>query len=211
MTKKREKRELVGRETAADVKPKKSYRDRLVDEAKKQGVTTDGSAPADAKPTLPGMEDALKPMVIREGKMLVDYVRPHYVKDDAGSNFIELEFSFPIANEHAGYLPKSVDTCWKFLNKRLCGSTGEIEVGDQTFAVYLAPDVKPSLRLVGVHVKKAKLSWVKVSGSGKSEKVLRFTFRVSVEAIDAHTDFADTHYGQQVWIEMGDTQAEFPN
>src|SRR5256885_15152724 len=47
------------------------------------------------------------PKVIRNGKMLCEYVRPHVKKEESGTRHIALEFSFPLTPEHAenGNLP----------------------------------------------------------------------------------------------------------
>ena len=221
MTKK--KQNLVGRETAADVKPRgKSFRERTLAEAEKQGVATSESpnksmtadeqmeALREVQGTLPGVEPDLPQMVVVDGKMVCTMNRPTYGKDDGGK-FVELEFSFPLEQAHRPHLPKQVIKSWGFIDTKNADFVGKMRLSDQTINVYFVSDqVRPSLHLSCVPISSAALGIVQKRGEGTTEKAMRFIFRAKCQVIDEICKFADSNYGQKVWIEMDDTQGQLP-
>jgi hypothetical protein len=204
----KKKVDLVGRDTAKRGPGK--FKERVKAEAKKQGVPIDEQVKnfEDTQAKLPGTEDVVvRPKAVQDGCLMADYVRPHYGMEE-GNRFIELEFSFPLEQAHRGYLPKSVEECWTFINKKRADKVDKIEVGDQTIDIHLVPDDKAILHLSAVPVTRASLSLVEATGSGAAEKVIRYLFRVRVENTNDNQYFADNYYGANVWLECGDAQGE---
>jgi hypothetical protein len=192
--------------------PKKKFGKRLADEAKKQGMATEGMSLAEQEEQLrqasllPADGSApLKPPTVLEGKMMENFVGPHYALIE-GERYVDLEFSFPLTPEHKGMMPRSVEEAWNFLERNGSTKVLGIEIGDQTLDVFLAPDHEKELHLTAVPVTKASLAIVEQTGKGTATKEVRFIFRVRAEIGRNVCTFADWQFGNVVWIEMDDTQ-----
>lgn len=194
----------------------KKFQKRLTDEAKKQGVATEGMSLAEQETALQQAsliaagDSPLKPMAVRQGKMLATYVAPRYGQKENGDRFVDLEFSFPLTDEHEGHVPRSV---WHWRGQILDGAGSPkivgIEVRDQTIDVYLAPDDKDvELHLSACPVRNASLAIIEQTGKGAATKEVRFSFRVRAELSKNVCLFADWSFGNAVWITMDDAQAQ---
>jgi hypothetical protein len=218
------RRTLVGRETKESVsesKKGKSFGSRIVDAAKSEGVEISKS-PVESmtgeqqmqaltdytgQGTLPGTEEALKPVVVFEGKMMCELLRPIYGTDKDGK-FLELEFSFPIEAAHKPLLPKPVNQTLAFLDKKFAhGPISGINMSDQNIDIFLLMgDEEPALRLTGRPISKATIAIVEQTGTGTKTVQTRLLFRAKCEVENEVSRFADTHYNAKVWISISDIQ-----
>lgn len=188
-----------------------NFRENVVEEAKKQGVELhDVKSETEPKPAQAPLVDDVQtkaPSVIN-GKMNCKYVRPVYSEDKDGRT-LDMEFSFPLTDEHKGLLPESVEEVWKFMVRRH-SDTGRYqnidEIEDQVIGVFLAPDIKPEITIEYAVITNAAIAIVEETGSGKSKKIYRFSFRAQAPTTQSFRNFADLHYGDSVWITMGQAQ-----
>lgn len=149
------------------------------------------------------------PRSIRNGKMLADFVRPHFGKEESGDRFVGFEFSFPLTSEHEenGHLPSEVIDEWKHMRKGNVKRTEVKSVEPQTIAVGLVPDDPESdMILVSATIERPILASVQESGSGKTQQVIRLSFRAVVDQVEQIARFAVDHHGDPVWISVQRTQ-----
>jgi hypothetical protein len=197
-----------------------NFRERLVAEANKQGLTMEQQEAQLDDGLKADNPEASRPLAVRDGQMLATYVAPHYRLGKNDEHIVEMEFSFPLTKEHKGMLPRGVGEAWKMSSDRY-PSIDVNEVPAQTVTVRLAPDMKKKgeadeyeIHLVGADIVRAKVKRVEVTGKGKVQKVTRFSFRVAVDADDVGADvrkFADLRFGREIWIELDQTQASLLN
>jgi hypothetical protein len=150
-----------------------------------------------------------EPKVIRDGKMLAQFVRPHFEKEESGDRFVGFEFAFPLTKEHEenGHLPAEVLQEWKHMRKGNVKRTEVASVAPQTIAVNLVPDnPRDDLILVAAAIGHPILANVEEKGSGKTQKVIRFSFRAVVDQVEQIARFAVDHHGDPVWISIQRTQ-----
>jgi len=193
-----------------------NFNERVVDEAKKEGVEVKSMSIADREANvvaahgqgalLPDGDKPKVPQPVRGKLMLCEYIRPHYTKDD-DSRFVEMEFSFPLTEKHRGMLPANVEAAWKFLGKKVNTKMLDIDVEEQTVAIHIAPDMAAKLRLDSCPVGKANLAFIEEKGAGAAQNVTRFSFRLICGLTDEIREWADLQYGNSCWISMEATQA----
>lgn len=150
-----------------------------------------------------------EPKAIRNGKMLAEFVRPHFQKEESGDRFVGFEFAFPLTKEHEenGHLPTEVLAEWKHMRKGNVKRTEVESVAQQTIAVGLVPDdPENDLILVAAAIEHPILANVEEKGSGKTKKVIRFSFRAVVDQVEQNARFAVDHHGDSVWISIQRTQ-----
>jgi len=146
-----------------------------------------------------------EPKAIRNGKMLAQFVRPYFEKEESGDRFVGFEFAFPLTKEHEedGHLPAEVLAEWKHLRKGNVKRTEVESVAQQTIAVGLVPDdPENDLTLVAAMIEHPVLANVEEKGSGKTQKVIRFSFRAVVDQVEQIARFAVDHHGDPVWLSM---------
>lgn len=171
-------------------------REELESESQPEQLELEGSQPEE-------------PKMIRNGKMLAEFVRPHFEKEESGERFIGFEFSFALTPEHGedGHLPSEVLEEWEHMRSGTGTRTQFEIVGQQTIAVGLVPDDEQSdLILVAASITHPALAKVQEKGSGKTTKIIRFSFRAVVNQREAIARFAVDHHGDTVWINMQRTQ-----
>lgn len=156
-----------------------------------------------------GNQESDQPQPIQHGKMLAQFVQVVMEKEEDGTRYLGFEFSFPLTLQHEkdGHLPGEVVDEWKHIRKS--GATlVRFEVPPQTIAVGLVPDNKEDdLMLVAAEIRRPTLDVVEETGSGKTQKVVRFKFRAFVEADKKFWDFTFNHFGESVWLSLKKTQA----
>jgi hypothetical protein len=160
---------------------------------------------------LEGVPQPDEPKVIRDGKMLCSFVKPHFEKEEDGDRYVGFEFSFPLtpAHEESGHLPAEVMREWDHM-KNGNSSVTVVRFGisePQTVAIGLVPgDATNDLILVAAAIENPTLAYVNESGSGKRNKVIRFSFRAVVDQNETIARFAVDHHGDDVWISLQRTQ-----
>lgn len=172
-------------------------------------------AKEDEKPVqneLPGTPKAQRPKSVREdGKMLAEYIRPHYGKTSQGEYFVGMEFSFPLTEDHEDLVPEEVLNLWEIQQKRGTPRRAvDLSVDPQMVEIFLAPDIAPELTLIFALITHASLTIVEETGSGKARDVIRYSFRVQHPSAgsenDALREFADNHFDKGVWIRLKEVQ-----
>lgn len=150
-----------------------------------------------------------EPKMIREGKMLCEFVRPHFDKEESGDRYVGFEFSVALTKEHEenGHLPHEVLEEWLHMRKGNVKRTEVESVAQQTIAIGLVPDDQEhDLILVAAAIQKPILAIVQETGSGKKGKVIRFSFRAVIGQLDQFAKFAVEHHGDSLWISLQRTQ-----
>ncbi len=164
-----------------------------------------GSEPEQPALGLEGPPQPAEPKAIRNGKMLAQFVRPHFEKEESGDRFVGFEFAFPLTKEHEenGHLPAEVLAEWKHMRKGNVKRTEVESVAQQTIAVGLVPDdPENDLVLVAAMIEHPVLASIEEKGSGKLQKVIRFSFRAVVDQVEQIARFAVDHHGDPVWISL---------
>ena len=160
---------------------------------------------------LPGTPEPDNPKVIRDGKMLAKFVRPHFEKEEDGDRYVGFEFAIPLTKDHEqnGHLPSEVLAEWDHMKNGNSSATGvRFNVtAAQTVAVGLMPgDPDSDLILVAAAMENSTLQYVNESGSGKRQQVIRLSFRAVVDQTEEAAKFAVDHHGDDVWISIQRTQ-----
>jgi len=161
---------------------------------------------------LPGAQ-ADVPKVIRNGKMLAQFVKPHFEKEEGGDRYVGFEISLPLTPEHEenGHLPNEVIKEWQHFRNGNVKRTEIRAIAAQTITIALVPDNNPDdhemeITLTAAAVKKLILAAVMEKGSGISREVVRLSFRAIVEQTPNLANFAVNHHGDPVWFSMQRTQ-----
>lgn len=163
--------------------------------------------PAEEQQDLP-MDMPEVPKVVRNGKMLAEFVRPHFEKEEAGDRWVGFEFAFPLTIEHEkpeneGCLPTEVFEEWQHIKLGNVTLIKVTSVESQTLAVGLVPDdSEHDLILTNAVITHPVLQIVEEKGKGKGKKVVRFSFRAVVPQIEGIARFAVDHHGDPVWINL---------
>jgi hypothetical protein len=185
---------------------KKKFKEQVVDAAKEAGIPVD-SVPEDLKAKKPEPET---PKPVRNGHLQAAYVLPHYRIHKNLGQVVEMEFSFPLTPYHKGQLPDGVEDAWRFIDKKNYPSIDVDGIPPQTVTIRKAPDMGKGdymLHLADVLLVKARLRKVEEKGKGHVKTVLRFSFRMLCEVTEPDAcKFADRQFGNDVWLEMADTQ-----
>jgi len=147
------------------------------------------------------------PLVVRNNKLLCEFVRPHFERDSDGARSVGFEFSFPLVTAHQDYLPREILMEWDHLRQGNASLVKCRGVRPQNVTIGLVPDDPDNdLILVAARIERPVLAEVEEKGSGKKSKVIRLTFRAVVDQIDAVARFAVDHHGDVVWISLETTQ-----
>lgn len=201
-------RPLDPKEDAAEVRPP-SLRDKAFGEAAEQ-LTADQVEGKETQVGHPELladaAEATAPLPVQNNRLHATYIGLG-LERDKDQRLVHLDFSFPLATEHNGHLPKKVKDAWDYLiaskNKLIQISA----IPAVTLSLYKDPTAKKSiLHLIGADFSKAIVSIIEEVGKGKTKKVTRFAFRVIVERTDEVIAFAAWHDGEEFWITMPSTQ-----
>jgi hypothetical protein len=192
----------------------KTFSERTVEEAEKQGLTMEDQEAA-AKENGLAAEVPEIPQAVRDGLMQVFFVRPHFT-GDYDDKTLECEFTFPLTDAHKGLLPKRVEEAWKIVARKGFNDMGISDIPPQTITLYLAPDLKGKtktkdeyeIHLAGVNIGKARIKKIEETGKGGVKVVTRFHFRIFLDIVADNVKFATKFYGRELWMEMGDAQGQ---
>jgi hypothetical protein len=158
---------------------------------------------------LPGT-DVPRPQTVRDGKIMAEYVRPHYGKDKHDRYVVGMEFSFPLTKEHEDLIPLDVERLWAVMKKGTPRRAVDLEVDPQAVEIYFAADMKPEISLLFAVITHATLTIVEETGSGKAKDVIRYSFRVEHESSgpvnETLREFADNNFDKKVWLRLSAVQ-----
>lgn len=204
-----DKPRLVGRESREKDESSASMTIEQKEENLKEAHGEEAIGPVSKKAPLFDNDDMPEDVpTIQRDKMLMNYIKPHFMIDKDERTF-EMEFSFPLTDDHKGRLPESVEDEWKHISKSTAGKISNFDVPPQTIGIYFAPDMKEEVHLTAAPVTKASISIIEETGAGTSKKVTRFSFRVLVdvsEKMQVVEQFAVRNYGKELWVKMKSTQ-----
>jgi hypothetical protein len=158
------------------------------------------------------MEEQPGPITVVNGRMLADFVKPHFSRDSNDDRFIALEFAVKLTEAHTTILPKAVLNAWNYL--RDGGSEAEatgvmgVVVKPQTVRIYLTSDSKEEeLMIVGGLITNGKVQIVEERGKGEAVKYTRFSFRIEQERSKNIVNFGAWSDGKSFWLDSKATQA----
>jgi hypothetical protein len=204
--------------------PAKTFKEKLVDEANKEGiplekpasvVEADKKEAAETKEKAKNLfvndeENAPEPDAVRDGHFLANYVRPHYDTDE-DTRIVGLEFSFPLTDLHRGKLPAHVSRAWSYLSESGENTIklSQDNIEPQCVYVRLDPSKKESLLyLRESKIRSAVLSRITEKGSGATKHPIRYSFQVVANVSDTVCRFADNQYGNVLWIDISNSQGQ---
>lgn len=183
------------------------FRDRLVKEAKDQGVPVEGQTGAEAEQReLLKKEVPIVPMVQGERYMVRYLGTGNFERGSEDEPKVELEFSAAITDDHDELLDSQILNAVRYLRKNHAGLVGKIEIPDQTVDLSLAPDMDPIIHIAGVPVRHVAVSYVVSKGEGREKKTLRLVFRLLADIDEKIKNFMGDHFEHQCWISMGPAQ-----
>lgn len=163
-------------------------------------------------PDLQAENETEQPAVtVRNGRMAVTYVKPHFDREKDDRRFVSLELSFPLSSEHEKLLPLRIREAWEFLESSGNKSITVLGVGLQKIEIGLSPEADgTNLDLKVAQIEKISLASIETTGTGEASEIMRLSFRVLAE-LDGNTDlerFACRHFNKQVWIKMEGIQGD---
>ena len=192
---------LAGREEPVGRK----FGQRVVNEAKKQGVPIEGQSLSAAEQQRLLAEDGAPSPLVQGDKFLARFVKPVFEKDE-DDRFVELEFSVALSDAHKELVESQVLNAWKYLERNHAKSVVGIEIPNQTVDLHLAPDTEAELHLSNLQVRKVTLSRVEASGEGKAQEIMRLQFRLVADATKNVVSFATGYFSEAVWLRMSAAQ-----
>lgn len=149
------------------------------------------------------------PAPVMGERMLVHYIRPTFKKTKKGERTISLEFSLPLTDEHEELIPGAIKAGWKFLAKKGNKRLDITDVPAHIVKLWLAHDSeKEALVLPVAEITNVSLATIQAKGSGKTQKVIRLSFRAMVKMSAAVGKFAEFHFEENLWLEWNETQEQ---
>ena len=147
---------------------------------------------------------------VREGRILVNFVRATFDKDKDDLRVLTLNISFPLTPAHKGLLPPKVEEMWRVMQRGGVKRIDVTEIEDQVIEISPAPDIKATFRATEVQIEKATLAEIEEKGSGEAQKVIRLSFDASMSLEPALGHWAQANYGALLWMRMQPQQARLP-
>jgi hypothetical protein len=142
-------------------------------------------------------------------KIRVNYVRPHFDRVKSGKRTVALEISFALVDAHDKLLPKRITDGWNFMTKRGNKRLDLVDVPGQRALFFLTSDDKEEICVLpAAKISHVSLQVIEESGTGKAKKVIRLSFRLQVEISNSVAKFAEFNFGQELYMEMHETQEE---
>src|SRR5271170_3242439 len=78
----------------------------------------DFDKPVKIKPKQEELLDAgTQPVEVIDGFIRAKFLKPHHDLEKSGRRNIGLEFSFPVSDEHSGFIPKKIEEAYDWLVK----------------------------------------------------------------------------------------------
>lgn len=153
-------------------------------------------------------EEPVKPKAVQAGFMLATFVKPHFDREKGDQRIIGFDLSFPLTDDHEGFIPKEVEEMWEVLGDDGAKLIGRIAVAPHTVEIALAPEPGDALKLSAATIDRAALAVIEEKGAGEAQEVIRFSFRAIVDLDKENGRFALAHYGDMVWVRMRRTQGK---
>lgn len=147
---------------------------------------------------------------VRDGRLLVNFVRATFDKDKDDLRVLTLNISFPLTSAHKGLLPPKVEEMWRVMQRGGVKRIDVTEIEDQIVEIASAPELKATFRATEVQIEKATLAEIEEKGSGEAQKVIRLSFDASMSLEPALGHWAQANYGALLWMRMQPQQARLP-
>jgi len=148
------------------------------------------------------------PITVVNGRLLANYVRPHFTRDKIDDRYIGLEFAVKLTEAHKTILPEKVLDAWRFVADGGGEGVSDLPIKPQTVRIYSTSDGKEEeAMIVGALVEHAKVGIVEERGKGEAVKYTRYSFRLVDERSKNLLAFACWNDGKDVWLDMKPTQA----
>ena len=153
-------------------------------------------------------EEQPGPITVVNGRVLAEFVKPHFSRDQNDDRYISLEFAVKLTEAHTTILPRKVLDAWTFVAEGGGEGVRNIPVKPQTVYIHATSDSKEEeLLLVGTVVESAKVDIVEERGKGEAVKITRYSFRLLTERLKNVVTFACWQDGKSFWLDMKPTQA----
>lgn len=147
------------------------------------------------------------PDMVRNGRMAVNYVKPHF-DIDKDKRTVALEFSLELTEAHRGVLPLRIHDAWEDLVARGYPRIDVAGISAQKVDIRLAPDDKESDLAGDAIIESVSLATIEDKGTGDAKNVVRLKFRVGFDLTQTVERFACRNFGNTVWLKMVALQGE---
>jgi len=145
--------------------------------------------------------------LVRNSRMSVVYVKPHFDRNKKGSRYVAFEVSQQLTREHDGLLPKPVADAYSDIAKKNRKRVDLINLKAQLAKFFLTHDDRePALTLMGARVSHVSLQVIEEKGTGKANKVIRLSYRLRVPLSRDVAHFAEWNFGDRYWLYMEESQ-----
>lgn len=188
---------LAGRETGKRRAPRKPKSEEAGKPATETAEQLTNEQLAADNPT------AEMPVMVKNGRMAVNYVKPHFECDKDDTRSVGFELSFPLQKEHERYVPKEIREAWDILKQGNVKALALMSVGSQFVELGLASEGDDrDLEIKNAAIEKVQLASIEEKGTGEATEVIRLSFRVMAELDDDVERFACRHFGKTIWVKM---------
>lgn len=145
--------------------------------------------------------------LVRNRRMLVTYVKPHFDRNKKGHRYVALEVSQVLSPEHDGLLAKPIADAYNDIAKKNRKRVDLINIKQQAAKFYTTyDDSNPSLEILAAKVTHVSLQVIEEKGTGKANKVIRLSFRLRVPLSRDVAHFSEWTFGDAYWLRMQEAQ-----
>jgi hypothetical protein len=180
---------------------------------KEEPAGKDAAGDKETQAELLEVQQAPVPVVV-ENRFAVQYKKPIFsIASKSGTKLLSLQMVVMLTDEHKkrGILPGIVRAGWDFVTKPKRKQVTLIDVPGVAAKIFLAsdsPESDPALFLPAAKIIGASLAVIQKKGEGESLKVIRFMFRLQVEAARDVAKWAEANYGSTLWMNLSPAQGE---
>jgi hypothetical protein len=145
--------------------------------------------------------------LVKNGRMYVSYVKPHFERNKKGDRFVALEVSMHLTKQHDGLLPANIEQAWSFLGKKGYKRLDLIQVPAHFAQFYLSDDIDEiALEIPAARVTHVSLQVIEEKGTGKANKIIRLSFRLKVGLSRDVAHFSEWNFGDNYWLILKEVQ-----
>lgn len=192
-------------------KPVGGFREKLLDEAEKQGVDVvdEEFVEVDEPEQKPLISTPAKPMAIRNGRMFTSYTDAVFSMDARGKRWVSLCCSMELTDEHDGRLPGKIERAYRAWKKDGFKRIDCQGITPHRFELFLVPDhVEPKIVIQSAIITDAKCVEIEEVGKGKARQFCRLSFRAKTEVGPSISEFAVNYFGGQFWLGLSEPQGK---
>lgn len=145
--------------------------------------------------------------LVRNKRMQVVYVKPHFDRNKKGNRYVALEVSAVVTKEHDGLLPGPIAAAYSDIAKKNRKRVDLINLKQQAGRFYLThDDPEPHLNLLAARLSHVSLQVIEEKGTGTANKVIRLSFRLRVPLSREVAHFSEWTFGDAYWMKMEEAQ-----